>query len=117
MTASIITGSLSDSEQILPQMVTLNQKLIARFSQRRLGISVLGEHYFNKSELYGNNSAFFIDTALSLRLSKLEFILECRNLLNFDTYVKRALTGSIEIQNTDAIRPASMMLKILFNLR
>lgn len=116
MSASIITGSLSDSEQKLPQMTTLNQKLIARFSQRRLGVSVLGEHYFNKSELYGNNSAFFIDTALSLRLNKLEFILEGRNLLNFDTYVKRALTGSTEIQNTDAIRPASVMLKLRFNV-
>ena len=117
MSASIITGSLSDSEQKLPQMTTLNQKLIARFSKKCLGVSILGEHYFNKSELYGNNSAFFIDTALSLRLNKLEFILEGRNLLNYDTYVKRALTGSIEIQNADAIRPTSVMLKILFNLR
>lgn len=117
MTASIITGSLSDSEQKLPQMTTLNQKLIARFSQKRFGVSVLGEHYFNKSELYGNNSAFFIDATLSLRLKKFEFILEGRNLLDYDTYVKRALTGSIEIQNINAIRPASLTLKILFNLR
>lgn len=117
MTASILTGSLSDSEQKLPQMTTLNQKLIARFSSKRWGVSVLGEHYFNKSGLYGKNSAFFIDAALSMRLNKFEFILEGRNLLNYDTYVKRALTGSIEIQNIDAIRPASVMLKILFNLK
>lgn len=117
MTASIITGSLSDSEQKLPQMTTLNQKLIARLSQKRFSVSVLGEHYFNKSELYGKNSVFFIDATLSLRLKKFEFILEGRNLLDYDTYVKRALTGSIEIQNINAIRPASVTLKIMFNLR
>lgn len=51
MTASIIGGSLSDSDQKLPQMTTLNQKIIARFSPKRFGVSVIGEHYFNKSEL------------------------------------------------------------------
>lgn len=35
MTASIIAGSLSDSDQKLPQMTTLNQKIIARFSPKR----------------------------------------------------------------------------------
>ena len=116
MTASIIGGSLSDSDQKLPQMTTLNQTLIARFFPKRFCVSVLGEHYFNKSELYGNNSAFFIDATLSLRLKKIELILEGRNLLNDNTYAKRTLTGSTEIQNIDALRPASVMLKLRFNI-
>ena len=49
---------------------------------------------------------FFIDATLSLRLKKFELILEGRNLLNDNTYVKRTLTGSTEIQNIDAIRLA-----------
>ena len=116
MSASIITGSLSDSEQKLPQMTTLNQKLTARFSQKRLGLTVFGEHYFNMSDVYGNNIAFFMDATLSLMLSKFELIFEVRNLLNHNTYVKRFMTGSTEFQNTDAIRPVSLMFKLRFNL-
>ena len=115
MTASLVGGSLSDPDQKLPQMTTLNQKLTARFSKKRLGLSVFGEHYFNKSEVYGNNIAFFMDAALNLKLSKFELILEGRNLLNHNTYAKRFITGSTELQNTDAIRPVSLMFKIRFN--
>lgn len=114
---SNISSGLSHAES-LSSIFLLRQSLVANWSFRK-SWNLRGEfeHYRNDYISGKNRNTLFADLSLSYKKYRFEYILIARNLLNRKSFSSGRSTDLIEYSTTRAIRPASVTLKILFNLR
>ena len=114
---SNISSGLSHAES-LSSIFLLRQSLVANWSFRK-SWNLRGEfeHYRNDYISGKDRNILFADLSLSYKKYRFEYFIIARNLLNRKSFSSVRSTDLIEYSITRAIRPASVTLKILFNLR
>lgn len=113
---SNISSGLSNAES-LSSIFLLRQSLVANLSFRK-SWNLRGEfeHYRNDYISGKDRNTLFADLSLSYKKHRFEYFIIARNLLNRKSFSSVNSTDLIEYSTTRAIRPASVMLKLRFNV-
>ena len=102
----------------MPDIRTLNQALSIYFVMSDKWVfSFGGNHFYNNSVSGNNRNSVFLNTSLSFRHKRFEYMVEGKNLLNNDSFssIKYSETGSYAY--TYALRPVSVEAKVRFSIR
>lgn len=111
------SSGLSKGEP-LSSIFLLRQFLLANITFRKPWIiRAEVEHYLNDLISGKDRNTLFAGLSLSYKKNRFEYSLAARNLLNRKTFNHIQTSDLIEYSSTRTLRPASVMLKILFNLR
>lgn len=113
---SNISSGLSNAES-LSSIFLLSQSLVANWSFRK-SWNLRGEfeHYRNDYISGKDRNTLFADLSLSYKQHRFEYFIIVRNLLNRKSFSSVNSTDLIEYSTTRSIRPASVMLKLRFNV-
>lgn len=111
------SSGLSKGEP-LSSIFLLRQFLLANITFRKPWIICAEvEHHLNDLISGKDRNTLFAGLSLSYKKNRFEYSLAARNLLNRKTFNHIQTSDLIEYSSTRTLRPASVMLKILFNLR
>ena len=113
---SNIYSGLSNAES-LSSIFLLSQSLVANWSFRK-SWNLRGEfeHYRNDYISGKDRNTLFADLSLSYKKHRFEYFIIARNLLNRKSFGSVNSADLIEYSTSRAIRPASVMLKLRFNV-
>lgn len=95
----------------LHQVLAVDYPIISK-----LILNLTGEHYFNSAVVSGSRNIWFLDASLMFKTKKLEYMLEGRNLLGTRVYNNSYTSAATDFEYHYLLRPASVMLKVRFNL-
>lgn len=101
----------------LSDIFLLRQSLVANLSFLKSWTLCGGfEHYHNHIIRGKDRDIFFSDLSLSYKKRRFEYSVSARNLLNRGTFSSTRSDDLIEYSSIRTLRPASVMLKLRFNI-
>lgn len=118
--AYTLSSSKANTANAGPQKVTQMQHglEVNIFANDNLYIKMKGEDFYVKqSQLKTANNYFFADASLQYKFNKIktDIVLEVMNIANVNQYSTINISANNIVQNSFAIRPRMLLLKVFFN--
>ena len=96
---------------------TFHQDFMINFAfLKNVIFNVRGEHYMNSAIVSGSKNIFFLDSSVSVKTKKIDYIITGKNLLNNTIYNQYVYSDIATYQYNYKLRPISIMFKIRFNI-